>query len=236
MININIRFFAALKELIGKNQIDLLVPENSSVKDVIKTLEVSYPEVKNILTISKFAVNMEYQDVEMRLSDGDEVTIIMPVSGGAGGGTNNEKSLESPEIDKKILIEIIPDKIDTGRVLDFVSTSSAGSILLFNGTVRDNEDGEPVKYLFYEAYDKMAIKEMQKLIKRVFEDYEILKVAIIHRIGRIDIGDTSISIGVSSPHRKDSYLASKFLIDNIKETVPIWKKEVFNGLSKWKRI
>ena len=236
MININIRLFAAFKELIGKNQIDLSVPENSSVKDVIKTLEASYPEVKNILTISKFAVNMEYQDVEMKLSDGDEITIIMPVSGGAGNNNNDEKSLELSGIDKKILIEIIHDKVDTCRVLDFISTPSAGSILLFNGTVRDNEDAKPVKYLFYEAYNEMAIKEMQKLIERVFEDYEVLKVAIIHRIGRIDIGDISISIGVSSPHRKDSYLASKFLIDNIKETVPIWKKETFEDFDKWKLI
>lgn len=236
MINIKVRLFAAFKELIGKNQIDLSLPENSSVKDVIKILEASYPEVKNILSISKFAVNMEYRDVEAGLADGDEVTIIMPVSGGASDNTGNEKSLESSEIDKKILIKIIPDKIDAEMALNFVSTPSAGSILLFNGTVRDNDDAKPVKYLFYEAYEEMAIKEMQKLIRKAFNDNELLKVAVIHRIGRIDIGDISISIGVSSPHRKDSYLASKFLIDNIKETVPIWKKEAFDSLSKWKRI
>ncbi len=239
MINVKVRLFAALKELIGKNQIDLSVPENSSVKDVVKTLGASYPEVKNILSISKFAVNMEYQDIEKRLSNGDEVTIIMPVSGGASGGINSEKSPPPalpPAIDKKILIGITGGKIDTDKVLDFVSDPSAGSILLFNGTVRDNEDAKPVRYLFYEAYEEMAVKEMQKLIKRVFEDYEISKVAIIHRIGRINIGGISISIGVSSPHRKDSYLASKFLIDNIKETVPIWKKEIFEDFDKWKRI
>ncbi|MCL4321769.1 MAG: molybdenum cofactor biosynthesis protein MoaE [Deltaproteobacteria bacterium] len=238
MINVKVRLFAALKELIGKNQIDLSVPENSSVEDVVKTLGASYPEVKNILSISKFAVNMEYQDIKKRLSNGDEVTIIMPVSGGASGGINSENppSPAPPEADKKILIEITESEIAPNKVLDFVSDPSAGSILLFNGTVRDNEDAKPVKYLFYEAYEEMAVKEMQKLIKRVFEDYEISKVAIIHRLGRIDIGGISISIGVSSPHRKDSYLASKFLIDNIKETVPIWKKETFEGFDKWKRI
>ncbi len=234
MINVKVRLFAALRELIGKNQIDLSISENSLVKDVIRILEKSYPEAKSVLAISKFAVNMEYRDVEMRLSDGDEVTIIMPVSG--GGKTINETLPEFPAIDKKILIEIIPDKIDTGRVLDFISSPSAGSVLLFNGTVRDNEDAKPIQYLFYEAYKEMAIKEMQKLAKRAFKDYEILKVAIIHRIGRIDIGGISISIGVSGPHRRDSYLASQFLIDNIKETVPIWKKETFEDFDKWKRI
>lgn len=152
-----------------------------------------------------------------------------------GKTMESKKSLEL-DIDKKILLEITPDKINAVKVLDFVSCPSAGAVLLFNGTVRDNEDGEPVKYLFYEAYEEMAINEMKKLINKAFNDYDLLKVAVIHRLGKINIGDISISIGVSSPHREDSYLSSKFLIDNIKETVPIWKKETFSNLSKWKRI
>ncbi len=234
-INVKIRLFAAFKELIGKSQIDLPLPENSSVRDAVKILEVSYPKIKDILTVSKFAVNLEYQDIEMKLSDGDEITVIMPVSGGILHNVG-EGPFKSSEIGNKVLIEIIPDKINTMTVLDFISVPSAGSVLLFNGTVRDNEDGEPVKYLFYEAYKEMAIKEMQKLINKSFSEYELLRIAVIHRVGRINIGDISISIGVSSPHRKDSYLASKFLIDNIKETVPIWKKETLSSLSKWKRI
>lgn len=235
-INVKIRLFAAFKELIGKSQIDLPLPEHSSVRDAVNILEASYPKIKNILTVSKFAVNLEYRNVETKLSDGDEITVIMPVSGGLSGNACGMQPLEPSETGKQILVEITPDQIDTQRVLDFVSVPSAGSVLLFNGTVRDNEDGEPVKYLYYEAYEEMAVKEMQKLINKAFNGYELLRVAIIHRTGKISTGGISISIGVSSPHREDSYAASKFLIDNIKETVPIWKKEAFADLSKWKRI
>ena len=228
MINIKVRLFAALKELIRKNLLDFTVKDGSSVKDIISIMETSYPDVKNILQVSKYAVNQEYADTGKKLSEGDEITVIMPVSGGVfSSGSINDANFN---------VKIKAERIDCNEVLGFVSDSSAGSVLLFNGTVRDNEDGKPVEYLYYEAYEEMAVKEIKKLIKEVFNKYNILKVSIIHRIGKMEIGEISISIGVSSPHREDSYLASKFLIDAIKETVPIWKKEIFEEGGKWKRI
>jgi len=225
MINIKVRLFAALKEIIGKNSLDLQIPEGSSVGYAIESVERSYPAVKKIIGISKFAVNMEYADTEKKLDEGDEITIIMPVSGGLYSGA-----------EKNIHIEITADKIDAAKALDFVSDVSAGSVLLFNGTVRDNDDGKPVEYLYYEAYEEMAVKEIKKLIEAAYDKYDILKVCVIHRTGKIDTGEISISIGVSSPHREDSYLASKFLIDSIKETVPVWKKEMFEEGGRWKRL
>ncbi|MHB1680338.1 MAG: molybdenum cofactor biosynthesis protein MoaE [bacterium] len=133
-------------------------------------------------------------------------------------------------------IDIVKTHIDVNIALNFVSDPAAGSVLLFNGTVRDNEDGTPVKFLYYEAYEEMALKEIDKLISDAFKKYDLNKIAVIHRTGKIEIGEISISIAVSSPHRDTSYLASKFLIDNIKETVPIWKKESFGDYEKWKRI
>ncbi len=133
-------------------------------------------------------------------------------------------------------IDIVKIPIDVNIALNFVNDAASGSTLLFNGTVRDNEDGTPVKFLYYEAYEEMAIKEIDKLIRAAFEKYDLNKIAVIHRTGKIEIGEISISIAVSSPHRDSSYTASKFLIDNIKETVPIWKKESFGEYEKWKRI
>ena len=225
MISIKVRLFAALKEIIGKNQLDLQIPEGSTVKDVIAVIEETYPAVKKIIKISKYAVNMEYIETEKKLAEGDEITIIMPVSGGVYSAS--EMSMH---------IEITGEKIDDAKVLDFVSDISAGSVLLFNGTVRDNDDGRPVEYLYYEAYEEMAVKEIKKLIVAAFNKYNILKVCVIHRTGKMDAGEISISIGVSSPHREDSYIASKFLIDNIKETVPVWKKEMFEEGGRWKRL
>ncbi len=133
-------------------------------------------------------------------------------------------------------IDIVKIPIDVNIALNFVNDAASGSTLLFNGTVRDNEDGTPVKFLYYEAYEEMAFKEIDKLISAAFEKYDLNKIAVIHRTGKIEIGGISISIAVSSPHRDSSYTASKFLIDNIKETVPIWKKESFGEYEKWKRI
>jgi molybdopterin synthase catalytic subunit len=225
MINVQVRFFAAFKEIIGKNKLDLQIPDGSSVKDVIAIIGETYPGVKKIIQISKCAVNMEYADTERKLAEGDEITVIMPVSGGIAAVSENN-----------VYIEITSEKIDAGKVLNFVSDYSSGSVLLFNGTVRDNDEGKPVKYLFYEAYEEMAVKEIKKLIDAAFNGFRIAKVCIIHRIGKMDAGEISISIGISSPHREDSYSASKFLIDNIKETVPIWKKEIFEEGGKWKRL
>ena len=225
MISIKVRLFAALKEIIGKNQLDLQIPEGSTVKDVIAVIEETYPAVKKIIKISKYAVNMEYTETEKKMTEGDEITIIMPVSGGVYSASETNMH-----------IEITGEKIDDAKVLDFVSDISAGSVLLFNGTVRDNDDGKPVEYLYYEAYEEMAVKEIKKLIAIAFNKYNILKVCVIHRTGKMDAGEISISIGVSSPHREDSYIASKFLIDNIKETVPVWKKEMFEEGGRWKRL
>jgi molybdopterin synthase catalytic subunit len=225
MISIKVRLFAALKEIIGKNQLDLQIPEGSTVKDVIAVIEETYPAVKKIIKISKYAVNMEYTETEKKLTEGDEITIIMPVSGGVYSASETNMH-----------IEITGEKIDDAKVLDFVSDISAGSVLLFNGTVRDNDDGKPVEYLYYEAYEEMAVKEIKKLISAAFNKYNILKVCVIHRTGKMDAGEISISIGVSSPHREDSYIASKFLIDNIKKTVPVWKKEMFEEGGRWKRL
>ncbi|MHB1697072.1 MAG: molybdenum cofactor biosynthesis protein [bacterium] len=225
MINVQVRLFAAFKEIIGKNQLDLQIPDGSSVKDVIAIIGETYPGVKEVLMISKYAVNMEYDDTARKLLEGDEITVIMPVSGGVAAVSENN-----------VYIEITSENIDAGKVLNFVSDYSAGSVLLFNGTVRDNDEGKPVKYLFYEAYEEMAVKEIKKLINTAFNDFRIAKVCVIHRIGKMDSGEISISIGISSPHREDSYLASKFLIDNIKETVPIWKKEFFEEGGKWKKL
>jgi molybdopterin synthase catalytic subunit len=133
-------------------------------------------------------------------------------------------------------IDIVKMPIDVNIAMNFVNDAASGSTLLFNGTVRDNEDGTPIKFLYYEAYEEMAFREIDKLISAAFEKYDLNKIAVIHRTGKIEIGGISISIAVSSPHRDASYMASKFLIDNIKETVPIWKKESFGEYEKWKRI
>lgn len=131
--------------------------------------------------------------------------------------------------------EIILDQspIDEAKNLDFVKISSAGGLCQFVGIVRDFSKGNKVKYLEFEAYIPMAKKEIEKIINRVFEDFSLKKVSVHHALGRRNVGEVCVAISVSSAHRKDCFIACQFIIDELKRTVPIWKKEFYDGGSVW---
>jgi len=129
--------------------------------------------------------------------------------------------------------EIVDRPIDTDQVIARVATPKAGAISTFHGVVRDNSLGRKVLYLFYEAYPPMALKEMENIEQEIRARWTIEAIAISHRIGRLEIGEASVVISVSSPHRKDAIEACHFAIDRLKQTVPIWKKEFWEGGEIW---
>ena len=129
--------------------------------------------------------------------------------------------------------EITGQPIDAGAVVARVAAPAAGAIATFHGVVRDNSLGRRVQYLFYEAYPPMALKELQRLEEEVRERWSIEHIAITHRIGRVEIGDASVVIAVSSPHRREAIEACHYAIDRLKQTVPIWKKEYWEGGEVW---
>lgn len=133
----------------------------------------------------------------------------------------------------KIMIEIIKGHIEVHRVLESVQDPSAGGIDLFIGTTRDHADGKKVLSLEYEAYEPMALKLMNEISEQAKAMWGVSKISIIHRIGKIEIGEASVVIAVSSTHRKEAFEACRFIIDTIKSTVPIWKKEYFVGDERW---
>jgi molybdopterin synthase catalytic subunit/molybdopterin converting factor small subunit len=204
-VTVRVRLFAGLRERAGWSQRDV---DAATVADVWPALELG-DEPNGLL----YAVNKQYAERDWALNDGDEVALIPPVSGGA------------------FLLSDEPLSLD--RVVDEVRSDDAGAIATFTGTTRIQSRGRTVTHLDYEAYEGMAEQVMGEIADELRGRYELTDIAIHHRIGRVGIGDTSVLIAVSAPHRQDALAACKDAIDQLKERVPLWKKEVYEGGEEW---
>jgi molybdopterin synthase catalytic subunit/molybdopterin converting factor small subunit len=205
-VTVRVRLFAGLRERAGWSEREL--DGVARVADVWPALELG-DEPPGLL----YAVNRDYAERERELRDGDEVALIPPVSGGA------------------FLLSDAPLSLET--VVDEVQRDEAGAVATFVGTTRVHSRGRSVDYLEYEAYAGMAEKVMAEIADELRARYELCEVAIHHRIGRVDIGERSVVIAVSAPHRQDALAACKDAIDTLKERVPLWKKEVYEGGEEW---
>ena len=203
--SVSIRLFAGLRERAGWSRREV---EAASVADVWPALDLG-DEPAGLL----YAVNKEYAPRERALADGDEVALIPPVSGGA------------------FLLSEEPLSLD--RVVGEVRSHEAGAIATFTGTTRVHSRGRTVTHLDYEAYEGMAERVMAEIAEGLLERYDLTGIAIHHRVGRVSIGDTSVLIAVSAQHRQDALAACKDAIDELKERVPLWKKEVYEGGEEW---
>ena len=204
---IRVRVFAGLRERAGWSEKEL--EDVKRVADVWPALGLG-DEPPGLL----YAVNREYAEPDRELADGDEVAVIPPVSGGASFRLSDE-----------------PLSLDAAAAE--VADDRAGAIATFVGTTRIDSRGRTVRYLEYEAYPGMAEEVMERIAQDLRSKYELCDVAIHHRVGRVGIGETSVVIAVSAPHRQDALAACKEAIDTLKETVPLWKKEVYEDGEEW---
>jgi molybdopterin synthase catalytic subunit len=202
---VTVRVFAGLRERAGWSVREV---QAATVADVWPQLELG-AEPEGLL----YAVNHEYAEQDRPLADGDEVGVIPPVSGGA--------------------FRLTEQAIDAAAVVREVEDRGAGGIATFVGTVRNRSRGRTVHHLVYEAYGGMAEKVMAELAEALKARHELCAVAIAHRVGRVEIGEPSVVIAVSAPHRAAALAACKEAIDTLKETVPLWKKEVYEGGEEW---
>ena len=207
-MRIVVKLFAGLRERAGSGERELELPEGARVTDVWTPLGLG-EEPEGLL----YAVNKEYAPAERRLSEGDEVALIPPVSGGA--------------------FRLTGDPIDLDAVVSEVADERAGAIATFLGTTRIESRGRTVVHLEYEAYEGMAEKVMAEIAEALAGRYDLCKVAITHRVGQVGIGETSVAIAVSAPHREHALAACKEAIDTLKVDVPLWKKEVYEGGEEW---
>lgn len=131
------------------------------------------------------------------------------------------------------MVKLVSEKISIDEILDLVEDNSAGGVVLFLGRVRDHAEGRRVLKMDYEAYGEMALNKMQEIENATVQRWPVTKMAVVHRIGQLQLGDVSVAIAVASAHRKDAFEACRFAIDTLKETVPIWKKEYFVNGEEW---
>ena len=205
-MKVKVRLFAGLRERAGYAERELNGVER--VADVWPALGLG-DEPDGLL----YAVNRTYADGESKLADGDEVALIPPVSGGAFRVTEEPLWLDA--------------------AVEEVSDESAGAVASFLGTVRRESRGRTVLYLEYEAYAEMAEDVMAQIAADLEQRYDLRAVAMHHRVGRVEIGEASVAIAVSAAHRQDALAACKDAIDTLKQTVPLWKKEVYEGGEQW---
>jgi MoaE-MoaD fusion protein len=205
-VPVTIRLFAGLRERAGVARLELDGVER--VGDIWAKLDLG-EEPAGLL----YAVNRAYADRDAEVRDGDEVALIPPVSGGA--------------------FRITGEPLDVAAVIAEAESDDAGAVASFVGTVRNRSRGRDVLYLDYEAFEEMAEPMLERLAGDLTEKHGLSKVAIHHRVGRVEIGEASVVIAVSAPHRAAALEACREAIDTLKETIPLWKKEVYEGGEEW---
>ena len=216
LVRIRVLLFGVLKDLAGQSLIDADFPNGSSVAAVLENSAVAWPRIRTLLPSIAVAVNREYAKPETKLADGDEVALLPPVSGGS-----------------QIDAALVRKPITTQQVVNAIKRPEDGAVVVFEGVVRNQTRGRKTLFLDYEAYEEMALKQMETMTMQARSQFGIRAAAIVHRLGRIEIGEISVLIAVASAHRAAAFDASRWLIDTLKRTVPIWKKEYFEDGAVW---
>jgi molybdopterin synthase catalytic subunit len=224
VMHIAVRVFAAYRQAIGQAEVGLDLPSGATLREVWSLLTDRYPNLRRFPPPSRFAVNDEFVDGQHLLAERDVVALIPPVSGGSD---------PTPRSAANIHVALTREPIDIPALLASVGDPRAGAVLLFSGTVREHSRGRHVEFLEYEAYEVLAEREMRRIAEEAATRWPVLRLAVIHRLGHLDVGEPSVAIAVSSPHRGDAFEAGRFVIDTLKQTVPIWKKEVWGTGEEW---
>ena len=226
---VRVLFFGVLKDLAGRAAESLELPENALAGDVLRHYEATMPRLEKFLSSIATSVNQEYASAETRLHAGDEIALLPPVSGGSGdaakpdGGNGSDSSR----------VAIVRETINPQEILAWLKRPEDGAVVVFEGIVRNHSRGRRTLYLDYEAYEPMAFKQMKSLAEQALAQFQVREVAIVHRLGRLEIGETSVLIAVVSAHRAAAFEACRWLIDSLKRSVPIWKREYFEDGAVW---
>ena len=226
-MRIRVLLFGQLKDIVGKGEDLLDLQPGASVSTLLAHYGQRFPGIQGLAGSIACAVNQEYAAAGRELREGDEVGLLPPVSGGKGAPGEQVGELRSQHC------AIVRETIDLKEIRESVTAPEDGAAILFDGVVRNNTRGRRTLYLIYEAYESMALNEMEKLAQAALERFKVREVRIVHRLGRLEIGETSVLIAVASPHRAAAFDACRWLIDTLKKTVPIWKKEYFEDGAVW---
>ncbi|HKR02900.1 MAG TPA: molybdenum cofactor biosynthesis protein MoaE [Pyrinomonadaceae bacterium] len=226
-INVRVLFFGAAREIAGRDEISLTVRAPATAASAFEEIMAGYPELRRRFGRSLlFAVNQEYARGEREVRAGDELAVFPPVS----GGSSSEIETEETRAD---FFELTTAPLDVGAISRRVVPPQCGATVTLDGYVREWTRGRRTLYLVYEAYEPMALGEMRRLGREAHERFEIAHLGIVHRTGRLEIGETSVVICASAPHRRAAFEACEWAIRELKRTVPIWKKEFYEDGEIW---
>jgi MoaE-MoaD fusion protein len=217
-VRVRVHLFARYREAAGREQVDLDLPEGGTVETAWKAVVTRHPQLEQYRPFTLFAVGHDYVEADHTLKSGDELLLFPPVS----GGSEND------------IFAVVDRPLSPDDIAARVDDPGAGGIAIFSGVVRNTTDGRPVKFLEYEAHAPMAESKMREIGAAIRTRWSgVKRVAMLHRIGRLEIGESSVLIAVSAAHRGDAFEACRYAIDTLKRTVPVWKKEHFEDGEVW---
>lgn len=220
-MRIRVLFFGQLKEIVGSAHEDVDLSEGARVEDLFERYGRRFPMLAKFRPSIAASVNQEYSEWRAPLSPGDEVAFLPPVSGGQQSALTED------------IFQLVRDPIDSRSLIESLKAPEDGALVVFDGFVRNSFKGQRTLYLEYEAYEPMALAKIREIGAYVRVNFAIHRCGIIHRLGRLEIGETSVLIAISSAHRAAAFDACRYAIDALKRGVPIWKKEFFEGGAVW---
>lgn len=235
-MRVRVLYLGMLKDLVGREKEELQLPDSARLDDLFDQLQRTVPRLTELRGAIALAVNYEYSDATTVLRDNDEVALLPPVS---GGKTKDKKAKDEPSTAETPLplisehARLVRGPINTAAIVAALKRPEDGALATFDGVVRNNSRGRRTLYLDYTAYERMALGQMESLTQEALARFAIRDVRLVHRLGRLQIGDTSVYIAVAAAHRGPAFDACRWLIDALKTTVPIWKKEHFEDGAVW---
>lgn len=225
-MRVRVLFFGRLKDITGCAEDWAELDDGARLEDLFARYGRQFPALAAFRPSLVASVNQEFAEWRVALRAGDEVAFLPPVSGGTSAA---KPGTAAPDVN----CEFVREPIHAAEIVALLKAPADGAVVVFDGIVRNNSGSRETLYLEYEAYEAMALKKMRAIGEQARQQFPIHRVAIVHRLGKLDIGETSVLIAVSSPHRAAAFDACRFAIDTLKTTVPIWKKEFFRDGAVW---
>jgi len=227
-VRVRVLFFGITREIVGLREDTIEVKQGAKLQSIFEDYASRFPQLRQMAPSLVMARNQQFAAPDSPAADGDEIAFLPPVSGGSGAFTHQ---IEDPRAGH--FFALTRDPIDGGAIARRLLRGEDGAFVNFEGVARNNTKGRPTKYLEYECYEPMAVKVMSEIGTDLARSFPIGRIAMVHRLGRIEIGETSVSVVVTAPHRKPAFEAALEGINRLKRLVPVWKKEFFTDGEVW---
>jgi MoaE-MoaD fusion protein len=224
-VQVRVLFFGVIREIVGQREATLDLADGASLSAVLDSYSSRFPRLRDMLPSVVVALNQQFSNPSAPVANGDEVALLPPVS----GGTNTHQITH----EAGHFYALTRDPIDGAKIAQKILRPEDGAFVNFEGVARNNTKGRATRYLEYECYEPMAIKVMSEIGAEITKSFPIGRIAMVHRLGRIEISETSVAVVVTAPHRKPAFEAALEGINRLKRTVPIWKKEFFADGEVW---